>query len=553
MKNNIYKYIMVFASMLFVWSGCQEPADLTPSVSREGINSITASFVNDESSENSFTSELDPLNGIITIVFPYNYPVKSNNVLTMDDLKNMRVMANLDDNVVISPALLYMDFTKDNYITITDQAKNKKQYKVVADIRKSAASMITSFELADLGISGVINEEEKTISIITVEIIEDALAMVNTSHGATMSPDPTTEVLDYNAGFEITVTAQDGISKSVYTVKKSVPEKTDFGMRIGSGKILWAKKLNSELGIVPLNVTGGIAVTEKYVVINTRGESSMYLDRKTGEKLGNLNMDGIVGGLVNFYNTADDDGNILVCNLAPNAGSFKIWKISSVTAAPELYIEWAGGQNLGRKISVKGSIDKDAIITAPIFAAGYQFLRWQVKNGALVSTTPETITINGLESSWNNNCDVVYTNPSNTNSDYFAAYYGKPYKFAWVDGNSNSVKAWGPAIVTNWLSNATDHAVFNNCPYVVQNTVNSFTWGSDDKILLYDASTVNTFTAPIWETPIGTYGGKDNGGQNANGTGDVVLKVSNDGYYMYLYFMFTNGQVVCVQYDCIAM
>ena len=100
--------------------------------------------------------------------------------------------------------------------------------------------------------------------------------------------------------------------------------------------------------------------------------------------------------------------------------------------------------------------------------------------------------------------------------------------------------------------NAVDYAVFNKNAYVVHNTINSFTWGSDDSILLFDASSLNSISTPIWKAPIGTYGGKDNAGQNANGTGDVVLKVSDDGYYMHLYFMFTNGQVVCVQYDAIA-
>ncbi|MFR5271051.1 MAG: hypothetical protein ACLTGI_11610 [Hoylesella buccalis] len=47
------------------------------------------------------------------------------------------------------------------------------------------------------------------------------------------------------------------------------------------------------------------------------------------------------------------------------------------------------------------------------------------------------------------------------------------------------------------------------------------------------------------------YGGKALGKQNANGTGDVALRVSNDGYYLYIYFMFTNGYVGCVRCDCL--
>ncbi len=39
--------------------------------------------------------------------------------------------------------------------------------------------------------------------------------------------------------------------------------------------------------------------------------------------------------------------------------------------------------------------------------------------------------------------------------------------------------------------------------------------------------------------------------KNGNGTGDVAMTVSENGYYLYLYFMFTNGYVVGVQFDCV--
>jgi len=553
MRNKILSILMSCCFSLFLLNGCQEVEDLTPSVSREGINSMTAYFYGDDDPDNKFSSEIDYENGIITIVFPYNYPKNSDNVLTMEDLTHVRVEANLDDNVIISPPLLYMDFTKENYITVIDQTKTKKVYKVVAEIRKNSECEILSFELPSLGLSGIIDEDKKTISLISIEPIGTTLASVRISHGATMSPDPTKEALDYDIPQQITVTAQDGKTTAIYTIKKDVPQKTEFGLRSGSAKTLWSKKINTELGIPELHLTTGLAATKDYVVINTRNRPSIYLDRKTGEIAGTINMNEIVGNLINFYNTADDNDNILVCNLSPNAGSFKIWKIKGVTGTPELYIEWDGGRPIGRKLSVKGNIDNDAIITAPILDAANEFARWQVKGGALQSQTPEIIKINGIEGSWGNNCDVVYTNPSDLNSDYFAAYYAPPRKFAWVDGKTNTVKAWGPEISSNWISNAADYTVFNNCPYAVQNSVNSFTWGSDDTIYLYDVSTTSTFTSPIWSAPKGVYGGKDNAGANTNGTGDVALKVSDDGYYMYLYFLFTNGCVVCIQFDCIDM
>ncbi|WP_286833920.1 MULTISPECIES: DUF5018 domain-containing protein [unclassified Proteiniphilum] len=556
MKKYIYTTLTLLCSAFFLLNGCQQVEDLTPSVSRYGINSLNASFYGDESSENSFTSEINYETGVITIVFPYNYPRTSENVLTTDDLKKVRVTANLDDNVTISPSLLYMDLTKENFITVTDQSKTKKDYKIVAEIRKSAEAKITDFNLDALGISGIIDELNKTISLISIEPIGEVLAKLSISHGATISPDPRTTALNYDNEVTLTVTAQNGSDKAIYTIRKDVPNKVELGMRNGSDKVLWSKKLQTDLGISALNVTTSLAVTKDYVIVNTRNEPGMILDRKTGAKVGTMpNMQSIIGGLTNFFATADDGNNILICNLAPNAGTYKVWRINGVNGTPELYIDWAasGSTAIGRKLSIKGSLDGDAIITAAIMGDAKSFARWQVKGGVLQSQIPEIVAIPEIGGAWWNNADVVATNPSDPIGDYFVSYYALPRRFAWIDGKTNTFRALGPEISGNWVQNAADYTVFNGNPYAASNSVNSFTWGSDDKIYLFDASSTTTFTEPIWTSPIGTYGGKDNGGQNGNGTGDVILKVSTDGYYMYLYFMFTNGCVVCVQYDCIDM
>jgi hypothetical protein len=41
--------------------------------------------------------------------------------------------------------------------------------------------------------------------------------------------------------------------------------------------------------------------------------------------------------------------------------------------------------------------------------------------------------------------------------------------------------------------------------------------------------------------------------QNTEGTGDVVFKVAKNGYYLYVYLVFSNGGIACYQYDCIDM
>ncbi|MCS3327206.1 DUF5018 domain-containing protein [Bacteroides faecis] len=119
----------------------------------------------------------------------------------------MRVTANVDNNVYITPSLLYMDMTQENIITVKDLA-GSIQYKVVPEIRKSNECAITKFNLPDIGLTGIINESTKTISLIALEDVGEVLADVSVSHGAVMSPDPTVTALNYDNEPQITVTAQ---------------------------------------------------------------------------------------------------------------------------------------------------------------------------------------------------------------------------------------------------------------------------------------------------------------------------------------------------------
>ncbi|MDM8158678.1 DUF5018 domain-containing protein [Labilibaculum sp. K2S] len=554
-KNKLIAIVLIFFSFL---NGCHDPEELIPPISREGINSITATFAD---GTGSFVGYIEENSNVITIPIPYFYPLSSNNQIVESKLKDMRLTANLDDNVVISPSLLNLDLTQENVITVTDQVKMRKEYIVKGEIRKSSECLLEAFKLPSLGLDGVINEETKTISLVALGNLNPAVAEITMSYHASISPDPTAEALDYNNDLELTVTAHDGLTKNVYTIKKEVPEKLLYGIRSGSAKLMFEKQLKADCGIMVDNLTGGMAVTNDYVILNTRNENSVYLDAKTGEKLGEIDLGSLKGSLTNFYNTSDTDGNVLICNLAPNAGSFKVWKLASVTSTPELLIEWDGGLAIGRKLSINGSINGDAIITAPILAAGQKIVRWTVVNGVLTSQTPEIVTMSGLTKGWTTNADVVSSSNTDVNSDYFVASYSDN-TFAWVNGTTNVVRKKLDAISSNYIPNAVDYLEFNNAKYVTLNWVNSFTWGSADAIWLLDVSSdmnfegnidLKTCNAVVWESPRNIYGGKSVSPAvaNGNGTGDVALRVSEDGYFLYLYFMFTNGYVVGYQFDCI--
>ena len=133
-------------------------------------------------------------------------------------LDKMRISLNLDDNVTVDPAVLYMNLNEDNYITVTDQLKQKKVYKVRGRIVKSKACLLEELSLPSQGLNAIIDQETKEVSLIAAGNIEPCTGTYRLSYHATISPDPATTVIDWNASPKLTVTAYDGVSKTVYTV-----------------------------------------------------------------------------------------------------------------------------------------------------------------------------------------------------------------------------------------------------------------------------------------------------------------------------------------------
>lgn len=561
--KHLSKYFAVALSALFMAS-CQQPDfKVSEAEATKAINSITASFIDDTSEENHFKSEIDYDNHVITIVFPYTYPANTKYNLTKDDLKKVKVVANLDDNCFIEPSILIMDLTQDNIITVINQKKERTDYIVRGEIRKSNACAVTAFKLVDENLVGVVNESTKVISIIKDEAPAKQLAEVELSFGATITgTDPTKVACDYSKDVKFTVTAQDGKTTAEYTVKVQLPSTLEKGMRPGSGKILWNNKIvDTYAPATPLMMTS-MAVIKDYIVLNTRNEDMMVVNRKTGAKEGTIKLP-FKSSLGNFKATGDSSDNILVTNL--DSKEIVVYRIKGINGTPTEYIRYnVGGNSYGRGISVIGSLDKDAVITMPRFGdAGWYFLRWTVTGGVL-NTEPELVTINSSLNAggWVYNCDVVATDPSNPKSDYFVNSYAKltggttaseDRGTIWIDGATNKDKCHSPYTSSNWVRNALDYVKFNGVGYLIANSVNSFTWGADDMIYLYDLGDANLDNI-VWKSEAGIYGSMSNITQaNGNACSDVALRLSDNGYYMYAYFFFAGGQLVCVQFDCLDM
>lgn len=556
MKNKIIS-VLSMTVLLFGLSGCQTPQYLESNVVRLGITSMTAKFPNDNSSENEFPAEIDYTNHVIKLVFPYNYPTTSDIVLPESALKRVRVSASLEPNVEIRPELLFMDLTQENYITVTDKTSGSvTDYKVTAEIRKSAECSISDFSIPALGLSGVVNELARSISIITPDEIGEQLADVTLSHGATISPDPRVVALNYDQEQTVTVTAQNGKDNKQYTINKTVPAKVPFGIRPNSGQLLWSKYVSELSGITDPAGVKSVAPLDDYLLVCEKGSSSIvYLNAKTGEYAGTIDVGSFAGNNMPFHITTDDDGNILVCNLTAGKENFVVWRSKGIDQPFEKYIEFYAEPKMGWNISVAGSLDADAIITTYAQGAALQYARWQVQGGALVSPEPDLISVQETNCGFQRWGDAIYTDPANIQSDYLAAGHakyngdGKRYFFL-VNGVTHQIKATGPAETTsNTPISSVDYIEFNKSAYVTYNYVNPFTWtvGVSDAVLLYDI-TSGVFGSPIVTIPSKEYGAL---GKNANGYGDVALHENPNGYYLYLYFVFANGRIGCIQYDCL--
>lgn len=557
--KNFCIYIINALLLCLAFIGCQKPEYVDPNT-ESGINDFYATLEG-MGRDRIFESTIS--NDTVYVNIDYFYPINSDNEV---DLSKLMLKASVPVDARIEPSLEgFTDLSSPINISVIAGDGSVKKYVIVGN--KKGNTELLSAKLTYEDVSGSTQELDAIIfgtnvnfSLVPGTVLKNPRITYELNRHATGSINNGGSV-NLDAPSPFTVSSAGNASKK-YTLQAVEARKLAKGIRPGSAKIMFAKKLKVDVGISVDNLTSGIAATGQYVVLNTRDQNSVVLNGLTGARVGEINLGSIRGNLKNFYTTADDAGNILVNNLTPNDGStFNIWKISSITSTPETFISWnAGSAGYGRKISVIGDINKDAIITAPLvgIAASNTFARWRVVGGSLVSQTPDLVSTTGYTWTWNN-ADIIYTSPTNPASEYFAIGYGSTAgnKLAKMSGSTNSVMSNLNSLDANFICNAVDFTTFNNSKYVAYTHLNGFTWGSADQAFLLDTDAgftgdPNTSPSLVWAAPKGVYGpSAAQGAVNANSTADIALATSTNGYFLYMYFMFTNGYVVGVQFDCV--
>nr|WP_121269196.1 DUF5018 domain-containing protein [Pedobacter schmidteae] len=512
-------------------------------------NAIYATF--DDGSGFFNPEQRSPYGDTIKFVFTTHYPAASDNPI---NISTMRLKANNPVTVrVLATSAEQVDLNKPTEVMVRWADGTEHKHIVIGEIRKSNEAMITSFNLPGVNLNGFLAEPQKVVGLVPAgaDISNQIPAVTITPH-AKISP-AVTLAQDFSKPVTYTVTAENGRTVQ-YVVKPVNPQKAISGIRAGSMKLLWTKNL-ADLGINNVdNFTTSIAATDDYLVVNTRGALNKYLNRFTGTVEGTMNMTAIHAvNFQNFFATSDEAGHILISNLTTTVGnSLFIYKYNSVTdQAPVKFIEYPGlvaGQQLGRKMSVKGDLNKNALIFVAASNADNSILRWQVLNGALVSQTP-TILRYGGSKTWTVMADVISTGTSLTDNMFLSSQLGD---IAAMNAGGTPLSQVDVAVSGFNLSHSLDLAEFNNAKYLSVINIstniagNGYLYDVTNPLLLStapsspDYSKVLTFKSPMIAS-------------NANGnlTGDVALKVSKDGYKMILYVLITNGSIAAYEFDCI--
>ncbi|MCI1779925.1 MAG: DUF5018 domain-containing protein [Bacteroidales bacterium] len=561
--KKIYLILMIgLAAVLF--NACESPDYVDPTVTRKGITSLKAYFTTGDYSgktaANYVISDASEVSDYV-IPVPYYYPESSDNT-TDDYMPAMKIVASIANNCKIEPELTVLDLTKKNEFTFFSPDGTSRKITITGKQVHSDACAIKSFILPDNGITGVIDEDAKTISLISADDLSACKAEVTLSPHATISPDPS-KALDYSSDVDFTVTADDGTTTARYTVTKQIPDKIPSGIRSGSDKELYTIDITDFGGIADANaIHPTLASISNYLIIDYGdGSTPIYLNKATGTKLGTISLGSAdpSGAVV-----SDLGGNMLICNYAASGSTFNIYKTNSVTADPELYISYnnQSGLHVGSRMHIQGDLASDAIITATFDGPYSQnFLRWVVSGG--VVGEPEMVTA-GTPSQWSDmdaNCKVAACT-TNANDGYFLGYYDSGNDNVYYFNGNNVIEntvgpksdgsAWG------YNNSFVDVRTFNNIRYLMVYTQGYWPdWGLPATIYLYDVSSMSNFTGTVDSSPA-LYYSKVLGAYTTIGyaasprTGDILMLPSSDGFKLDLFYVDnTSLGLGCVEFDCI--
>ena len=545
-------------------ASCQDPEYVSPTAERQGLTSLTAIFTSGpyEDKEAVKYDITDQQAEKYVIPVPWFYPSDSENE-TEQYMSAMRVQAVLAPNCKIEPALGVLDLTKDNYFTYTDAEGSQRKINITGQRVKSAECSILAFSIVKPSASGIIDNNNNTVSVVSVDDLSSCLAEITLSPHATISPDPRTTALDYNKEVKLTVTAHNGTDKKVYTVKKTTPEKIQYGFN--QMVPLFSLDATSIMGF-PWNATNAPTlgvVGGKLVVCQGDGTVPRYFNQETGSKEGEIKLGQAKAGCI----TSDEGGHLLICNSVQAGGECNVYVTNSVAEAPKLFTSFTNnaGLPMGAKMKVAGNINGDAVIiitndgVAGVTTSS-KFTRIVVKGG--VPQAPEVVDISSTGLAWSAapvNSTSVTPASDNISDGCFLSYYDAN-TLTYLDGNNKIAAQLPNGTGNSWALNQNnlDAKAFNNANYMALFIVSHFPhWGTGPQLYLYDVTNKSALAAAdiasssalvLKADALEWYQKAD----TRTASGDVVLAPTPDGYKLYVYYYDNNSSVIGAYVaDCI--
>ena len=192
------RFLILLTVVLMAAVSCHQPEYVAPTAERQGITSLTAYFTFGpyENQELAKLNIDDPAMSRFVIPVPYYYPESSDDETLIYMIK-VRVTAELQPNCSIEPGLNILDLTEENRFVYTDAKGEKRDIVITGDRVHSSKAQLLTFDLDDPAISGIVDEAQHKVSLVSADDLSAATATVSLSAHATISPDPSVPH-DYN-------------------------------------------------------------------------------------------------------------------------------------------------------------------------------------------------------------------------------------------------------------------------------------------------------------------------------------------------------------------
>lgn len=565
---------LLFASAAFFVIGCkvEEPV-IIANKAATGITSLSAKFNSGDLAADPnavFKVDVtDPNVKEIIIPIPYFYPKDTDDQLTENDIKKMRVKAAVENGVSINPPLGLMDLTKSNPVEVLLPSGEIRNYIIKGRIEKLRECDLEEFSLTDnegTVYDCLIDHEDLTVKAIepVKTVLEQCEVKYKVSPHATLTSLSASGPMDWKTGDKISVLAHDGTTKKEYTFSIEIPEKIDYGMRLGSEVNKWIKFYKVDYGItlVKTPITR-LAVLGENLVVSTK-DNVFVVKKSTGAKVKDIVMP---GGMAVHSIANDDAGHLILAANTPHNQVLTVYMLDEAglmtdnVAPVELFKTNTHANISGAQIGnlrVKGDVTKDAVIagiSAPV-TPGY-YVAWEIKNGVpsnLVGDIAKGVfgKVAGPNVFWTPQAGAVMpAGTSFADGMFYTGYDGERDVFFAPEIKKNA--EWTKAVEIDTKGNENFNCLhvteFNGAKYLAFLAGAHFTYSLSPFVNVFDCSNIS-----LMQDARVLHVRPENRGQftGIGASSDIIMQVAPYGYKMHIYYTDGNYDLVgCYEVDCI--